>query len=295
MESIGIIILNWNWYNDTIECIESLLMNSFKSIKIILIDNDSKNCEWKKLNAYFWDRIIFIQNNENSWFAWWCNIWIQKAIELWSDYILLFNNDAVAEDWFIEKLLTTIKKDNQIWIIWPAIRYYHSNTLWFWWWIINYYIWTPTHKYKWKDKDILKWLPAYETDYVSWCCILIQKNVIDTIWLLDEEYFAYNEEVDFCFRARKAGFKCLIEPGSMIEHKKSASTWNVGSNKLSEIQAYLMARNWRMFWNKNLKWPIRIYFNLSQYLILPIFRIIFQIRSWKVLKSYIKWLLVNDL
>lgn len=291
MNTIGIIILNWNWYDDTIECIDSLLRNSFKDIKIILVDNDSKNDEWIKLKSYFWDQIVFIQNNKNSWFAWWCNIWVKEALRLWLDYILLFNNDAVAEDWFIEKLLLTINNDNQVWIVWPAIRYYWSNILWFWGWTINYLIWTPIHKYKWKDKDILKWLSAYETDYVSWCCILIKKNVIDKIWFLDEEYFAYNEEVDFCFRARKSGFKCIIEPGSMIEHKKSASTWNVWSNKLSEIQAYLMARNWILFWKKNLEWIQYYWYMMANYTILPLLRASFQIRDYKSLKSYIKWLL----
>lgn len=291
MKKIWIIILNWNWYDDTIECIESLLNNSYKNIEIILIDNASKNDEWKKLQHFFQDKITFIQNDKNSWFAWWCNIWMKKALEIWVDYIMLFNNDAVAKNWFIEYLLESLESNKKIWIIWPSITYYNSDKIWFAGWNIKFLIWTPKHKWKWKKIDFIKNSNIYETEYVSWCCILIKKEVIEEIWLLDEEYFAYNEEVDFCYRARKVWYKCFIEPKSIIEHKKSASAWNKWSNSFSELQAYLIARNWVLFWKKNLSWFLKYWYLFTQYTILPILRIIFQIRSFKVFISYINWLL----
>lgn len=290
MKKIWIIILNWNWIDDTVECIESLVQNSYKDIDIILVDNNSKNQEWEKLKTKYKWLITFIQNQENLWFSWWCNVWISKSVELWNTHIMLFNNDAVAKDGFIEKLLDSLEQDSSIWIVWPAITYYKSDEIWFAWWKINYLIWSPCHNLKWKNISTLEWSDSYETEYVSWCCILIKKEVVESIGMLDEQYFAYNEEVDFCFRARKKWYKCFIIANSSIEHKKSASAWNKWSNHLSEIQAYLMARNWVYFWKKNLKWIKKYWFLFAQYSILPLLRLIFQIRKIGVLKAYFRWL-----
>ncbi len=270
MQNVGIVILNWNWYNDTIECIESLLCNSYKNISIILVDNASRNNEWSKLKEKYWEKIIFIQNSKNLWFSWWCNVWIKKAQELGINYIMLLNNDAIAKDWFIEKLFLALKKDSKIWIIWPAITYYKSSKIWFAWWKINMLVGTAFHHLKWHDSSELEWLKYFETWYVSWCCILIKKDVLDEIWILDEEYFAYYEEVDFCYRARKKWFLSIIEPSSQIEHKKSASAWNRWSNHFSTTQAYLIARNWVLFWKKNIKWIALYWYLIANYTILPI-------------------------
>ena len=291
MKKIWIVILNWNWIDDTIECIDSLKNNSYKDIDIIVVDNNSKNNEWSKISAQYGSDIHFIQNDKNQWFAGWCNIWIEKSLELWNSYTMLFNNDAVAENGFIEKLLAVLDWGKDVWIIWPAITYYKSNKVWFAWWKINYLIWWSIHHLKWKDVSELEWVKPYEIEYMSGCCILIKKEVLEKIWLLDEKYFAYIEEVDFCHRANSIGYKVMLEPNSVIQHKKSASAGNKWSNSLSEIQAYLLARNWVYFWRKNLKWMKKYWYLITQFTILPVLRIIFQIRSPRVLISYIKWLL----
>lgn len=291
MNDIWIIILNWNGIDDTIECIESLLKCWYWNTKIILIDNDSKNNQWEKLNSLFWDKIIFIQNRSNLWFTWGCNIWIQKALELNCNYIMLLNNDTVVKKWFIEKLVPVLNEKSDIGIIWPLITYYKSEKIWFGWGKINYLLWYTTHKHKNKNVNKLLTKKLEEHEYITWCCMLIKKEVIDKIWMLDNNYFAYYEEVDYCFKARKAWYKSVINYDSIIEHKKSASAGNKWSNYLSEIQAYLMARNWVYFWKNNLIWIKKYWFIFTQYTILPIMRCIFQIRKTSVLKYYILWLM----
>ncbi len=290
MKKIWIITINRNWLDDTIECVDSLLENSYANKEIIVVDNDSKNDEWIKLQKlYEWLWISFILNKENRGFAWWCNDWIKKAQELWCDYFLLFNNDAVAKNGFLEKLVTTADWDWEIWVIWPAITYYKSDELWFAWWIISEWTWIFRHKWKKNDKSTLENMKPYQTDYVTWCCMMIKKELLDEQWMLDEDYFAYYEEADYCYRARKRWWKCIVVPDAIIEHKKSASAGNEWKDTMSIVQAYLISRNLIIFWKKNLEW-LRKYIYLIIAIPLNFLKnLIVWIRSFSVLKSYVKW------
>jgi GT2 family glycosyltransferase len=268
-----------------------LISNSYKNIEIIIVDNDSKNNEWDILLNQYWKytNITILLNKENRWFAGGCNDWINEAQKLWCDYYLLFNNDAVAKNWFMERLIEVAETDTSCWIIWPAITYYKSDTLRFAWWIIGEWTWIFRHQSKWKNKKILAWLKPYETEYVTGCCMMIKKQLLNEQWLLDEEYFAYYEEADYCYKARKTWRKCIVVPDVIIEHKKSASAWNAWSDKLSPTQAYLIARNGILFWKKNFFWTKKKIFLLNSIIFLTLKCLIYS-NLFNVYKSHFKWI-----
>lgn len=286
---VWIITINRNGLLDTRECLDSLLVNSYQNKEIILVDNNSNNNEWVQLQNEYWSKWVHcILNAKNRWFAWWCNDWIKSALWLWCEYILLFNNDAVANQWFLERIVQVASSKKSIWIVWPAITYYQSEILWYAWGNIWLWTWLFTHQFKNKHKNILTWLWPYHTDYITWCCMLIKKSVIEQLWLFDEDYFAYFEETDYCFRAQKLWRECLLVPDVSIEHKKSASTWNKWSNILSKTQAYLLARNWLLFWKKNLNFIQKYVYCICRIVIGWGIDSVFHIRSWYVLKNYWK-------
>lgn len=291
-KKVWIITINWNWLSDTIECVNSLLSNSYKNIEIIIVDNDSKNHEWDVLMDKYWkiSNIKVILNNLNRWFAGGCNDGIRKVQELYCDYFLLFNNDAVAHDGFLERLIEVADARDSIWIIWPAITYYKSDILRFAWWIIGEWTWIFRHKWKWKNKKILTGLHPYETEYVTWCCMMIKKQLLDEQGILDEDYFAYYEEADYCYKARQKWWECIVVPDVIIEHKKSASAGNKWSDTLSATQAYLIWRNGVLFGKKNLNtWKKYIYL-INSLTINFMINILFNIRSYHVAKKYIQWI-----
>ena len=61
-------------------------------------------------------------------------------------------------------------------------------------------------------------------DYITGCCMLIKREVVEKIGLMDEDYFLYFEDVDWCLKARRAGYKCVLASNSKIWHKVSQST-----------------------------------------------------------------------
>lgn len=291
-KKVWIIILNRNWLDDTIECIESFLNNSYKShIKLIVIDNWSDNNEWSAINEKYKSEIIFIQNEENLWFTGGCNVWIHKSNELWFDYWMLFNNDAVIMDWVIENLLDVAESDPSIWIVWPAITYYDSDLVRCNWWSVSEWTWLFYMNDKWKNiRTIDTWLP-HSVDYVCGCAFLVKRQMSNAIWLLDDDYFAYCEEVDYCRRARKLWWKTTQVPHAVISHKVSASSWAAWWKSFSRLQAYLMARNALLFGKKNLVWIKKFWFLVMQYLIKFPITLMLKIRSISVLIGYIEWLL----
>ena len=78
-----------------------------------------------------------------------------------------------------------------------------------------------------------------ETDFVSGCCMMIRKEVFEKIGLLDKKYFLYLEDVDFCIRAKRAGFRVVYTPKVHLWHKNAASSEKPGS----KIHQYYQTRN----------------------------------------------------
>jgi len=286
---VWIITINRNWIEDTRKCLDSLLELDYSNFKIYLIDNNSNNQEWEILKNEYKEKVDFTQHAENSWFTWWCNTWIKKALNDKCDYRLLFNNDAIAEKEFLQSLVEIAELDNKIWIIWPAILYPNNQTIWCNWWILDIYTWMTKAKDKWKDKIVLVNKKSHEVDYVCWACFLCKSQVSKDIWLLDEDYFAYYEEVDYSYRAKKAWWKNVQVPNISVTHDVSSSTdsWQHG---ISSTKAYLVARNWILFGKKNLLWFQKLWYLIMQYSIKFALLWLFHIRDRKSMFAYIRWL-----
>ncbi len=162
---------------------------------------DTNEC-LKSLEKLDYDncKIIVIDNDkDNPGFAGGMNIGIKKALKQKADYVLLLNNDVIVSPNFLKELVKAGEKDKKIGILGP---------------IGGKINWLYT-----KGIHVTK-----NNDYISGVCMLVKGSVIEKIGLMPEEYFLYFEDVDWCLRARKAGYKCVLVPKSKIYHKVSQST-----------------------------------------------------------------------
>lgn len=247
---VYIIIVNWNGLDDTLECLESLEKINYPSYKIIVVDNGSKNNQADAIKEKF-SGVELIKNETNEGFVIANNQGIKLALEGGAQYLLLLNNDTTVKNDFLINLIKYAEQNNTVGILSPKILYYNSDTIWSMGGRINclagFAILIGKKKHREKYKTII------EPDYVTGCAMLIKREVIKKIGLLDPVYFAYYEDGDFSFRAKKAGYNIRVIPESIIWHKKSASAGIRGSKrKISGLQAYLWARNGVIFGKKNL-------------------------------------------
>jgi GT2 family glycosyltransferase len=266
---VAIIILNWNGFNDTSECLDSLKSIYYSNYEVILVDNNSNGDDFRKLREKYSDFVkYFIKNDRNLGFAGGNNSGIRLALEKDFDYVLLLNNDTIVEPDFLDNLILSMNKNITADISAPKIIY-HSNK-----------IKASGFAYGFNEKIVTNNNERFCT-FASGCCILIRSEVFKKIGLLDEAYFLYLEDTDFCFRATKNGFKILYTPTSKIYHKVGSTTTK--DNNL--LPLYYSIRNRLYFARKNLGY----YYYLSLIYIIFTFllKIIFSEQKLDKLKIFI--------
>lgn len=228
MPKIYIVILNYNGFEDTAKLLPTInKLNSGKyKLQTILVDNGSNDRELrllKKLLNKSYKSIRLIKNGKNLGFAKGNNIGIKYALDNGADYILLLNNDTKIEMNFLTNLLklefpisSPVVKFREFkdkpkliydlggYVNWWTGRTYHLNAY-------------KNDLIRFKKKNYIK------ADYVAGCCMLVKREVFEKIGHLDEKYFIYFEDVDFCITAIKNGFKVIVDPNSVIYHKLGGS------------------------------------------------------------------------
>jgi len=262
--SVFIIILNWNGLADTLECLESLKKITYPNHKIIIIDNGSRNNEAKIIKEKY-PEIHLIKNEKNEGFAEGNNIGIRYAQKEGADYILMLNNDTVVAPDFLDILIDYAENHKDVGIVGPKMFYYNSDKIWFNGAKLYPLIGLFRHLESGLKDSQSKIKTPRVVDYISGSCLLIKKEVIEKIGLIYTPFFAYYEETDWCFRARRAGYKNLVIPQSIIWHKVSASAGERGKNNLNSFQAYYYARNSRFFAKRNLAGFQKLIFLLANY------------------------------
>jgi GT2 family glycosyltransferase len=307
---VCIIILNWNGWKDTIECLESLYQINYPNYNVILVDNASSDESLKKIKEYAegkikvesnffnynsdnkpldivnyeneeselgygmdldYNALIIIKNEKNYGFAEGNNIGMRFAFKnLNSDYILLLNNDTVVDKDFLNYMVETGEKDEEIGILGPKIYYYNDSQR----------IWCIGGKIDWKfarglhigtnEVDRGQYSEIKEFDYISGSAFLIKRDIIDKVGFMDKKFFLYFEESDWALRASGRGYKSVYVPKAKVWHKVSKS----GGGITKPVGLYYITRNRWLFMKKWSKMSDYVFFMVYQAvgaLVLPIF------------------------
>lgn len=240
--SLAIILVNWNGIDHTLKCLGSLGNIDYQNFEIIVVDNGSELEEVEKLRAL--NKIVLIENSKNLGFTGGNNVGIAYAIEKRFDMVMILNNDTTVEPNFIAPIVQQLENED-VGAVQPKIMSMHHPHL----------IWSLGGKFNtWKgwpetieagklDNDITE---PYCTDWLTGCCIVARREIFEEVGLLDDDFFALCEDVDWSFRAKKKGLRLIIVPTSKIYHYESASTNTILPNaegKRSPFRQYLHIRN----------------------------------------------------
>jgi GT2 family glycosyltransferase len=240
-----IIILNWNGWQDTIECVESCLKLTYPNFRILIVDNGSTDGSESILRERF-PSIDLIQSGKNLGFAGGNNAGIRHVLEQGADYIWLLNNDTIVDPSALNELVRVAQSDAEIGIVGSKIYYYDSpNIIWFaGGWLRN---WSGTGGNIGQLKeDDEQYNAVTEVDFITGCSLLIKREVVAKIGLMDEHFFLIFEEVDWNQRVKEQGYKILYVPSSKVWHKVSAS---IGLD--SPAVYYYLSRNSLLFTRKH--------------------------------------------
>jgi hypothetical protein len=208
--------------------------------------------------------LFLIENDQNYGFAEGNNIGIRFAMNNFqSDYILLLNNDTVQDPCFLKNLVEGSDSCSNAGFAGPKIYYsdYKGRTD-----VINHAgvllsMWTGIAIHRGDEKpDTGQYDQVREVDSLTGACLLVKREVIEKIGLLNPDYFLYWEETDWCLRGRKAGYVCVYIPSSIIWH-------HVGSSVQGPTYQYYYTRNLFWFIKENAERPQKIMFVFFFFLI----------------------------
>jgi hypothetical protein len=241
IKKVSIILLNYNGYEDTIECLKSLQKLQYSSLEVIVVDNKSpdnsvseiksflsENCTYNEIDNIYISpgfSIKFILSDFNGGYGFGNNIGINYAINNGADYLLVLNNDVLVTPDFIEPLLKRSIQNHNIGILCGKILY-HPEVDKVWFSGGSYSLATGRTKhfnFNKLDKNI-KLKEQDKTTFISGCCWFIPSAVINKVGLIDDSYFMYAEDLEFCHRVQKHGYTLEYVPESIIYHKVGSTT-----------------------------------------------------------------------
>lgn len=246
---VWIVIVNWNGKEDTLACLSSLQKITYRPCKIILIDNASSDGSVPAIRRAFPD-VEIIENSENKRFAGANNQGLERALAAGADFVLLLNNDTEVAPDFLETLIRGAQVRPDIGMAGPKIFYHHNRQLiWFAGGEIVFWKGRIAHLGL-RQLDGERWNVPGAVDYITGCALLVKRECIEKIGGLDESYYIYSEDADWCVRARRAGFQCWFVPTSHVWHKISASS----GGGLTAFKAYHKVRSSFVFFKRYARW-----------------------------------------
>ena len=218
---VSIVILTWNGVELTKRCLDSLMKSEgISDVNIIIVDNGSTDGTIDYLEGL--DFITLLKNDENLGYAKGVNRGILAADD--DSDIILLNNDTEFNDflWLI-KLFNTANESNKYGVTGVKIlqgttdilqhcgAYLPLDTFW-------------GQQITGGEIDVGQYSGIHECESVVFACAYIKNDVIKEIGLLEEKFFAYFEDTDYCLRAKRAGYKIIINGDITISHFESSST-----------------------------------------------------------------------
>jgi len=215
-----IIILNWNAYERTIDCLTSLQEQTYPHARIIVVDNGSQDGSISYIQARF-PNIELIALPRNVGFAGGVNRALRKVSTPEDGYIVLLNNDTLVGKDFLEQVAAQMQSRPDIGIASPKVLYNQQDRM-LWgiggrmlsFWLIVFGM---------AEKDTAQYDTA-ELDFVFGCAMIIRREILAHIGLLDEHFFFYYEDIDLCLRAKQAGYSIALFPTILVWHDGSWST-----------------------------------------------------------------------
>lgn len=236
MQPLYVVILNWNQPAATIECVRSLLADGFAAASILVVDNGSTDGSLARMAEALGPSVPILRSDSNLGFAGGCNLGIRRALGEGAAWVLLLNNDTIVQAGFRQGFESALAEHPHFRLWGPLILYQEpADVIWALGdRAVGGTLLTRHIAHRASASNALP--PLVEVDYLTGCALMVHADVFDAVGLLDEFYFMYVEDADFCLRARRAGFRLACWTPARVTHCVSLSTGRESAR----------AREWRI-------------------------------------------------
>ena len=229
------VVLNYNTPDDTFLAVSSLLASKRRLDDVIVVDNGSTRACGEMPGT----GVVYLATDRNLGFSGGVNVGIRTALDRGADAVFLVNSDVVVAPDCVARLERAAARAANIGIVGPVVLARTEPGQ-----IASIGISYERFTGRMRHRDVgvraasLRLEDEAEVDAVSGCSMLIKREVIDAAGLFDEDYFFTFEDLDFCLRARRAGFRTILAGDARVYHEGSRS---IGAD--SPARLYFAARN----------------------------------------------------
>jgi GT2 family glycosyltransferase len=253
---VAAVVLNWNNTLETEACLRSLETTRNCALSVLVVDNGSTDDSIASIRAVY-PSVELIETGGNLGYAGGNNIGIQSALAEDADYVFLINNDARVDEDTLERLVHAAEAHPDAAFLGPCI--YHldqpdeiqscGTDLDF--------LWRSRHRTELPGDPSSR---VVDVPCLSGAALLLRVSALEPIGLLDASLFMYREDVDWCLRASRMGYRIVCVPGASVWHRRHSP----GENDLPRI-TYYMTRNSLMLLSKHAAGPLRLGLLLARY------------------------------
>lgn len=271
---VDIVILNWNGWKDTVECIDSLFKQQYTNYRIVIVDNGSTDhsieyiTNWAHqslIEVVDYDiataqaggtveqeeylstlssnsKLVLIRSGENLGFAKGCNIGIHYSLATKSHYIWFLNNDTIVEPDALQILIEFMNTYIDYVGVTPQIRYYDKPD--YIWNCGGHIKWYGVRKYDFANQLYVK-APKdghKQITFATGCALLIRMKAIEQVGMLSESFFFGEEDFEWGLRLKKHRLKQACCYNAVIYHKVGQSIDRTTEQEIRKVYVYYLNR-----------------------------------------------------
>jgi len=255
---VYIVILNFNSWCDTFECVDSCCGLNYDNYRILLIDNGSDTDRSQELLGRH-SAVEFLKNARNTGFAGGCNLGVKHALDNKADFVWLLNNDTVVDRESLSEMISSLADLNAVGILSPKIYYHQTSDMWSSGGYINKMGMACNFTDDFSGKR--------SVGFVTGCAMLIPADIFSQYGQLKDEYFLNVEDWEFCKRLTEKGKKIYVIGSSVIHHKVSRSK---KGGVASPVDVYYTTRNRLYFIDEYYRNPQKLFMYMAFALWWPI-------------------------
>ncbi len=246
-DGVWAVVINWNGgAEDNLACIASLLAAGFEEARIVFVDNASSDGSREAAQARH-PRLARIENDTNEGFGGGANRGAQLALEAGASAVLFVNNDVTLAPDCLELLLAAQGAGPELGVLGPRVLDARDPSR----------LWCAGGMLTWRQNlstllghgqpDGPAWRALRRVDYVAGCAMLVSAEVFAAIGFFEADWFAYGEDVDFCWRAGRAGFGVATVGEASCVHAPSSATgggYNPRRKYMQGVNSVWFLRKW---------------------------------------------------
>jgi GT2 family glycosyltransferase len=239
------VVVHWQDPEDTLGCVRSL--EAEPDVPVVVVDNGSHEPVGDLLAARA-PHVTCLRNPRNLGYAGGANLGIRAALARGAGTILLLNNDVRIRAGATAAALGVLAGDPRVAVVGPKVLTREDPQR----------LWLAFGRVTWRQSlvalcgadapDGPSWSVQRDVDWVAGCAMWFRASVLERIGLLDETFFAYHEEVDWCTRARRQGWRVVYCPDAVVTHTGRGTA---GGTRAVRIRKYFGARNTILFARKH--------------------------------------------